>query len=82
MPVNIGNPQETTILEFAQSINRFVGNKADVVFKPSLRNEGDPQRRQPDISRAREILNWEPKIILEEGIKRTTPYFQKEMGLA
>ena len=82
MPVNIGNPEEISILEFAQTINRFVGNSADVVFKPSLRNEGDPQRRQPNISRAREILNWEPKIDLEEGLRKTTPYFRKEMGLA
>lgn len=78
-PVNIGNPVETSILEFAQVINRIVGNKAGIVFKPNLRGEGDPQRRQPDIRRAREILGWTPKISLEEGITRTIPYFKSQM---
>src|SRR5512139_3526424 len=56
MPVNIGNPVETTILEFAKIINHVVGNPAGVVFNPADRLESDPQRRRPDISRAREIL--------------------------
>lgn len=81
LPVNIGNPDEMTILEFAQTINRVVGNPAGVVFKPSQRGESDPQRRQPDISRARQILGWEPKISLEEGLQKTIPYFRKKMGL-
>ena len=81
-PVNIGNPVETTILEFAYAINRLVGNPAGIVYKPMQRGEGDPQRRQPDISRARQILGWEPKISIEEGILRTIPYFQSKMGLA
>jgi dTDP-glucose 4,6-dehydratase len=80
-PVNIGNPVETTILEFAHTINRLVGNKAGVVFKSSSRVEGDPQRRQPDISRARQVLGWEPKIDLEDGLCRTIPYFKVRMGL-
>jgi dTDP-glucose 4,6-dehydratase len=80
-PVNIGNPSETTILGFAEVINRLVGSDMDVVYKPGLRGEGDPQRRQPDISRARQILGWEPKIDLEDGLMRTIPYFKKEMGL-
>jgi dTDP-glucose 4,6-dehydratase len=80
-PVNIGNPKETTILEFAEVINRMIGNDVDVIYKPGLRGDGDPQRRQPDISLARRSLNWEPKIDLEEGLKRTIPYFKKEMGL-
>jgi dTDP-glucose 4,6-dehydratase len=81
LPVNIGNPMEMSILEFALTINRLVGNTAGVVFKASQRGEGDPQRRQPDITRAREILGWEPKVSLEEGILRTIPYFKKKMGL-
>jgi dTDP-glucose 4,6-dehydratase len=81
LPVNIGNPVETTILEFAHTINRLVGNPAGIVFKPSLRGEGDPQRRQPDITRARSVLGWEPNISLEEGILRTIPYFKCKMGL-
>ncbi len=81
-PVNIGNPVETTILEFAHTINRLVGNTAGVEFKPGQRGEGDPQRRQPDISRASSVLGWEPSISLEEGIQRTIPYFKQRMNLA
>lgn len=81
-PVNIGNPVETTILEFAETINRIVGNKAGVVFHPGERLDSDPQRRRPDISRARQVLGWEPRIDLEEGITKTIPYFRVKMGLA
>ncbi len=81
-PVNIGNPREMTILEFANIINRLVGNKAGVVHKSALRLGDDPQRRQPDITRARSILGWEPKIPVEEGLARTIPYFREKMGLA
>jgi len=81
-PVNLGNPVETTILEFAHTINRLVGNTAGVIFKPGQRGEGDPQRRRPDISRARRVLGWEPRVSLEEGLQRIIPYFQKRMGLA
>jgi dTDP-glucose 4,6-dehydratase len=81
MPVNIGNPDEISILEFAQTINRLVNNKTEVIFETSMRTEGDPQRRRPDISRAKEILGWEPMINLDEGIGRTIPYFKSEMGL-
>jgi dTDP-glucose 4,6-dehydratase len=80
-PVNIGNPVETTILEFAETISRLVDNRAGVIFKPAQRGESDPQRRRPDITRARQILGWEPKISLEEGLLKTIPYFQKKMGL-
>jgi len=81
-PVNIGNPAETSILEFAETINRIVGNKSGIVFKRDLRLGDDPQQRQPDIKRAREILKWEPKINLQNGIERTIPYFSNKMGLA
>lgn len=80
-PVNLGNPVETTILEFAETINRLVGNPAGVVFMPGQRGESDPQRRRPDISRARQVLGWEPCISLEEGLSRTIPYFRQKMGL-
>jgi dTDP-glucose 4,6-dehydratase len=82
MPVNVGNPRETTILEFAELINRLVGNPAGIVFKPALRLGDDPQRRQPDITRARQILGWEPVVPLEEGLMRTIPYFRQKLGLA
>ena len=81
-PVNIGNPVETSIIEFAYTINRLVGNPMGVVFKLGQRGEGDPQRRQPDIIRAHNILGWEPRINLEEGLRRTIPYFQQRMGLS
>ncbi len=81
LPVNIGNPAEITILEFAETINRLVGNKAGIIMKEHLRLGDDPQRRRPDITRAKEILKWEPTISLEEGITKTIPYFKKKMGL-
>jgi dTDP-glucose 4,6-dehydratase len=80
-PVNIGNPHEMTILEFAETINRMVENKAGLVFKPENRLGDDPQRRQPDITRAKTLLGWEPHISLENGIELTIPYFKKKMGL-
>ena len=82
LPVNIGNQVETTILEFAQTINAFTDNPAGIVFKPEARDTSDPQRRQPDITRAQQILGWEPKVNLEEGLQRTTPYFKEKLGLA
>jgi dTDP-glucose 4,6-dehydratase len=80
-PVNIGNPVETTILEFANIINELTGNKGGIVNKPGQRGEGDPQRRRPDITRASEKLDWEPKVSLEEGLRCTIPYFRQELGL-
>jgi len=80
-PVNIGNPVETSILEFANTINQLTGNRAGIVFKEGERGEGDPQRRQPDITRARNILGWEPKIDLEAGILKTIPYFKQKLGI-
>jgi dTDP-glucose 4,6-dehydratase len=81
MPVNIGNPTETDILTFAETINRLVGNTAGINYLPAQRLGDDPQRRQPDISRAKNILNWEPKNNLEEGIRKTIPYFKSKMGM-
>lgn len=80
-PVNIGNPTETTILEFAELINRYTGNLAGIAFTPDQRGEGDPQRRQPDITRARRILGWEPIVNIEEGLRLTIPYFAERLGL-
>jgi dTDP-glucose 4,6-dehydratase len=81
MPVNIGNPTEMTILEFAQAINRIVGNQTGIQYVPDARSERDPQRRQPDITRAGSILGWEPRIEIEEGIRKTIPYFKQKLGL-
>lgn len=81
LPVNIGNPVEVTILEFAEKINQIIKNKAGIVFKDADRLESDPQRRRPDITRARTILGWEPHISLEEGLLKTIPYFRQKLGL-
>jgi len=79
-PVNIGNPVETTILEFAKIINTLTGNLSEITFNVQQRGEGDPQRRRPDITRAKNILNWAPKISLEEGLLKTIPYFKEQLG--
>ena len=81
-PVNIGNPSEITILEFANAINRLVGNQAGLVQKMEERLGDDPQRRRPDITRARQILDWEPNVPLEAGLTRTIPYFRSRLGMA
>ncbi|HOV33532.1 MAG TPA: SDR family oxidoreductase [Candidatus Hydrogenedens sp.] len=74
-PVNLGNPGEFTILELAEQIRELTGSPSEIVFK-SL-PENDPCRRKPDITLAREKLNWEPKIPLREGLKHTIEYFSK-----
>ncbi len=76
LPVNIGNPHEMSILEFASIINDLTGNTAGTVIQEGKRIEGDPQTRQPDISRARQLLGWEPKIDIREGLTRTIEYFR------
>jgi dTDP-glucose 4,6-dehydratase len=81
LPVNIGNQDEMTILQFAETINQIVGNQAGIIFVKDARSVRDPQQRQPDITRAREILHWEPKVSLEEGIHKTIPYFKKKLGI-
>lgn len=78
-PVNIGNPDEITILQFAEEIIKLTGSKSKVVFKPLP--EDDPKVRQPDITRAREILGWEPKVPRIEGLKRTIGYFKTKLGI-
>jgi len=82
MPVNIGNPVEMSLLEFAQIINRATGNSAGVTYVADARSSRDPQRRRPDITRAQTILDWQPKINVEEGLQRTIPYFKQKLGLA
>jgi dTDP-glucose 4,6-dehydratase len=78
MPVNIGNPQEITILEFAERIRKHFDNVPQIIFEPLPQD--DPKRRCPDISKAKRILKWEPKINLEEGLKRTLAYFKQEFS--
>jgi dTDP-glucose 4,6-dehydratase len=81
-PINIGNPVETTINEFAEVINQVIGNEAGIVHEPRQRGPGDPQRRQPDITKAREILGWEPKVLLKDGLEQTIEYFKEQMGIS
>jgi len=76
-PVNIGNPAEMTVLEFARAIIRLTGSRSKIVFKPLP--EDDPRQRRPDISRAKELLGWAPRVALEEGIVKTIDYFQGRM---
>jgi len=79
-PVNIGNPNEISMLELAEIINRQTQNPSGIVFKARNRTEGDPQRRQPDISRARAWLQWEPKTSLEEGLAKTLQFFKERIN--
>jgi dTDP-glucose 4,6-dehydratase len=79
LPVNLGNPDERTILELAEIINDLTKNPEGIVYLPDKRGEGDPQRRRPDITRAQEILKWKPTIILEDGLNKTLPYFQENI---
>jgi len=80
LPVNIGNPTETSILEFAKIINQLTGNKAGLEYQPDKRFGNDPQRRCPDITRARSLLGWTPKVDLVEGLTRTLAYFKEKMS--
>ena len=75
-PVNIGNPLEMTILEFAERVRKHYTPTPEIVFEALP--EDDPKRRQPDISKAKRLLQWEPKVGLEQGLQETLAYFQKE----
>lgn len=76
LPVNIGNPHEITILEFAERIRAITGNRIDLIYRPLPQD--DPKRRQPDITKAKQLLNWEPRVSLEEGLNLTLAYFQRK----
>jgi dTDP-glucose 4,6-dehydratase len=73
-PTNIGNPSEMTVLQFAEEIKRLTGSSAPIEFLPLP--EDDPKIRRPDITKARTILNWEPRVPLDEGLARTIAYFR------
>jgi dTDP-glucose 4,6-dehydratase len=76
-PVNIGNPHELTIMEFAVAVQRLVGTRVDIVQRPLP--EDDPKVRRPDITRAKEILGWEPKVGFDEGMRRTIAWFRERI---
>ena len=76
-PVNIGNPNEMTMLEFAREIIRATGAKSKIVFRPLPKD--DPRQRRPDITRARTLLDWEPRVPLSEGMEKTIAYFRGKL---
>ena len=77
-PVNIGNPREMTIEEIARTIIRMTGSSSTLVYRPLPTD--DPKVRQPDITKARTLLGWEPKVDLEQGLTQTIAYFRKKLG--
>lgn len=76
-PVNLGNPEEHTILEFAQLIKNLVGSGSEIQFLSEAQD--DPQKRKPDIKKAKLMLGWEPVVPLEEGLNKAIHYFRKEL---
>jgi dTDP-glucose 4,6-dehydratase len=78
LPVNVGNPMEITLLEFAERIRAHFENAPEIVFEPLPQD--DPKRRCPDIAKAKRLLKWEPKVSLEEGLKLTLAYFKQEFS--
>lgn len=78
-PVNVGNPGEFSMLELAQAVLEITGSSSELVFKPLPGD--DPKQRRPDIALAKSELGWEPEVDLEEGLKRTIPYFEELLGI-
>ena len=77
-PINVGNPQEMTVLELAKRIIRLAGSRSEIVFHPLP--EDDPKVRQPDIGRARALLGWEPRVDVDEGLRLTLDWFRERLG--
>jgi dTDP-glucose 4,6-dehydratase len=77
LPVNVGNPVEITIMEFAREILKLTGSKSQIVHKPLPAD--DPKQRKPDIALAKKLLGWEPKVGREEGLRRTIEHFKKKV---
>jgi dTDP-glucose 4,6-dehydratase len=77
LPVNIGNPREMTVLEFAREIIRATGSRSKISFKPLPQD--DPKQRKPDITKAKKYLKWEPRVQLAEGLTKTIEYFRKKV---
>jgi UDP-glucuronate decarboxylase len=78
-PMNIGNPGEFTILQLAEKVIELTNTQSKIVYRDMPSD--DPQQRKPDITEAQKVLGWEPKVQLEEGLKKTIEYFAKDLGL-
>lgn len=76
-PVNLGNPEEHSVMEFARIIKNLVGGESRIEKRPAMQD--DPQRRKPDITKARKYLNWQPKVPMIVGLNRTVAYFRNEL---
>jgi nucleoside-diphosphate-sugar epimerase len=78
--VNLGNPNEHTVLEYAKIIKKLTGSKSKIVFEEPLPQD-DPKKRRPDIEKAKKILGWQPKTSLEKGLKKTIDYFKLKLKI-
>ena len=79
-PINLGNNSEFTIRELAEKVIKLTGSRSKLIFKPLP--EDDPRQRQPDLTKAKATLNWEPKVALEDGLKETIAYFKHSLEIA
>jgi dTDP-glucose 4,6-dehydratase len=77
-PVNLGNPEEILVLEFAKEIIQLTGSKSQIIFCPLPQN--DPKVRQPNITKAKKVLGWEPRVSRQEGLRRTLQYFKEKLS--
>jgi dTDP-glucose 4,6-dehydratase len=80
-PINIGNPVERTMIEFAEETIKATNSSSEIIFVP-LPTEDDPKQRKPDITKAKQYLDWQPRVELAEGLKQTITYFKQELGIA
>ncbi len=78
-PVNLGNPDEFSVMDLAHLVLEITGSRSKIVYQPLPVD--DPKVRQPDISKARQVLEWSPKVSLREGVEKTIPYFKEKMSL-
>ena len=78
-PVNVGNPQELSVLDFAHRIIALTGSRSQITFRPLPVD--DPRVRQPDIALARRLLGWEPRVVLDDGLQATIRYFREKVGV-
>jgi dTDP-glucose 4,6-dehydratase len=79
-PTNIGNPSEMSVLAFAKTVISMVGSRSAITFKQLPQD--DPQVRQPDISKIKRVLGWEPRVSLEDGLRQTIGYFKAQLGMS